>query len=56
MTMQVRDDVVRTLIEFFRENFREDPAGVGDWFAQVEQDIDVFVAELDRILPTTEGC
>lgn len=49
-----RNDVVRILIEFFRDSFAEDPAGVGDWFAQGGNDIDTFVAEIDGWSPSTK--
>ncbi len=37
-----KDDVYRILVEFFMDSFREDPSGVGDWFAQGGNDIDAF--------------
>ena len=46
-----KDDALRILIEFFRDSFNEDAAGVGDWFAQGGNDIDEFVALIDKIQP-----
>jgi hypothetical protein len=46
-----RDDVLRLLVEFFRDQMNEDPIGVGDWFAQGGNDIDAFVDEIDRWSP-----
>lgn len=46
-----RDDFYAVLAAFFRDAFQEDPAGVGDWFAQGGNDIDAFVRELDQLHP-----
>jgi len=46
-----RDQILAELAEFFRDSFREDAAGVGDWFAQGDHDIDEFVLALDRECP-----
>ena len=46
-----RDNVTSILVEFFREEFAEDPAGVGDWFAQGGNDIDAFIGELNLMYP-----
>lgn len=45
------DDIVKTLVEFFRDEFENDAAGVADWLAQGEIDVDEFVAEIDRRFP-----
>jgi hypothetical protein len=37
-----KEEVYRILVEFFLDSFREDPSGVGDWFAQGGNDIDEF--------------
>lgn len=46
-----RDDVIRILIEFFRESFAEDGLGVADWLAQGGNDIDAFIREIDEWYP-----
>lgn len=46
-----RDELYILLAEFFHDSFREDPVGVGDWFAQGDHDIEQFIAELDRAHP-----
>ena len=53
-----RNEVICLLIEFFKESFREDAIGVGDWFAQGGQDIDAFMDAIDvfqseKVLLTT---
>ena len=45
------DATNKTLAEFFRDMFAEDPIGVGEWLAQGEQDVDAFIATLDRLHP-----
>jgi hypothetical protein len=37
-----KDEFLQELVEFFLEEFAQDPAGVGDWFAQGDHDIDAF--------------
>ncbi len=37
-----KEEAYCILVEFFMDSFREDPAGVGDWFAQGGNDIDAF--------------
>lgn len=49
-----KDEFYATLAEFFRHSFLEDPAGVGEWLEQFGQDVDAFVAELDRSHPARE--
>jgi hypothetical protein len=49
-----RDDVLRILVEFFRDSFEDDAVGVGDWFAQGGNDIDAFIAEVDRWSPAAK--
>ena len=46
-----RYDLGATLAEFFRDEFASDPAGVADWLAQSDQDVDAFIAELDSKFP-----
>ena len=46
---------MRILIEFFRDGFSEDPAGVGDWFSQGGNNIDAFIDEIDRWYPQEAG-
>lgn len=48
------DEFYATLAEFFRDSFQEDPAGVGEWLAQSGQDVDAFMAELERSHPRAE--
>lgn len=49
-----RDDFYRTLAEFFRDEFRSDPVGVGDWLAQCGQDVEAFCAEMNLLHPEVE--
>lgn len=37
-----KNEVIRTLVEFFLDQFAEDASGVGEWIAQGEQDVDAF--------------
>lgn len=46
-----RDELLTILAEFFRDTFADDPIGVGDWFAQNGDDIDAFVAVLNKECP-----
>lgn len=41
--------IIKTLIEFFLEDFRQDPAGVGDWLAANDLDADEFLKNLDKL-------
>lgn len=38
-----KEYVLQKLIEFFLEDFENDPAGVGDWLAQDEIDANEFI-------------
>jgi hypothetical protein len=46
-----RHDVCSVLAEFFRDAFKNDPAGVGEWLAQGDNDPDEFIAKLDTLHP-----
>ena len=37
-----KDQTIKTLAEFFLDEFAEDAAGVADWLAQSGQDADEF--------------
>jgi hypothetical protein len=39
----VRKMTIDVLAEFFQNEFRDDPAGVGDWLAQGGTSVDLFV-------------
>lgn len=43
------DEVMKTLVEFFLEEFSEDGCGVGEWLAQNGQDVDDFVLAVKGI-------
>ena len=46
-----RDRVIQLLVEFFRDSFAEDPGGVGDYFAQGEDDFEEFYEAVEREWP-----
>jgi hypothetical protein len=37
-----KNEVIKTLVEFFLDQFAEDASGVGEWVAQGGQDVDAF--------------
>jgi hypothetical protein len=37
-----KDEVIKTLAEFFMDAFADDPGGVGEWLADSGQDADEF--------------
>lgn len=39
-------ELLKVLIEFFKDSFTEDPMGVGDWAAQGDQTIDELWSEI----------
>lgn len=45
-----RGSLILLLAEFFMEEFREDPGGVGDWLAQGEQDADDVVPRIRELI------
>lgn len=49
-------EVDRTLAEFFRDSFAEDPVGVGDWCAQGGHDVDQLMVEIDEMYPRKKKC
>lgn len=48
MTM-TENRVIRNLIEFFREEFANDPATVADWIAQGGDDFEEFFAAVQSL-------
>ncbi len=49
MPLPFSDPTLITLIRFFEDSFAEDAAGVGDWFARSNRDIDRFVDNVEAI-------
>jgi len=49
MAKPTKDEILRDLIEFFLEDFSDDPAGVGDWLAQGDHDVDEFIAGIRKL-------
>lgn len=46
-----RNQLFAQLVEFFRDSFSEDPAGVGDWIAQGDFTADEMLAAIAREFP-----
>lgn len=46
-----KEQLFSQLVEFFRDSFSEDPAGVGDWIAQGDFTADEMVEAIDREFP-----
>jgi hypothetical protein len=44
-----KDEILKELVEFFLDEFSNDPAGVGDWLAQGEQDAEKFISSVYRL-------
>lgn len=49
MAKPTKDEILRDLIEFFLEDFTNDPAGVGDWLAQGDHDADEFIGAVEKL-------
>lgn len=44
-----KNEVIKTLAEFFMSEFENDAMGVSDWLAQSGQDADEFVAMVQNL-------
>lgn len=44
-----KNEVIKTLAEFFIGEFENDPASIGDWLAQAGQDADEFVKIVEEL-------
>lgn len=44
-----KDDILKDLIEFFLDEFSNDPKGIGDWLAQGDWDADEFIAAVHKL-------
>jgi hypothetical protein len=53
LTQAQREEVIKTLAEFFLDSFAEDAAGVADWIAQGGQDVDMFYEDVKLIKADT---
>lgn len=45
-----QEQIVVLLVDFFRDEYADDPKGVGYWFSQnYKGNIDEFLVEIDRL-------
>jgi len=49
MARPSKDEIVRDLIQFFLDDFGDDPIGVNDWLVQGDWDSDEFIEGVQKL-------